>query len=246
MKIELTATDEDGRYWVRNRTEIAQVLRGVMHGRELVTVYFGADNQFMLTTLLDIDPVRDRLCFDLGPDATLNQQLARAGQATLASVQDHVRIQFDTSRITLVRGDHQEWFETNFPAALFKLQRREYYRLVAPAANPLRCLVPATQEAPLETRIIDISLGGVGIISYGADSGLRAGDVYPGCRIQIPDSGLIVAGLQIRSIFEVTLKNGLQTFRAGCQFTDITTQQQAVIQRYILQVERERRARGVA
>jgi c-di-GMP-binding flagellar brake protein YcgR len=246
MKIELTATDEDSRYWLRSKPEVAQVLRGVMHGRELVTAYFGLDDQFMLTTLLEVDPRRDVLRFDLGPDAALNQRMARTGQATFTTALDHVRVQFDTPRIAIVRYEGREAFETGFPEALFKLQRREYYRLVAPAANPLRCLVPAATDNALEARIIDISLGGVGIISYGADAALRVGDLYQGCRIQIPDAGTIMATLQMRSIFDVTLKNGLHSFRAGCQFMDISTQQQAVIQRYILQVERERRARGVA
>jgi c-di-GMP-binding flagellar brake protein YcgR len=43
--------------------------------------------------------------------------------------------------------------------------------------------------------------------------------------------------------FEITLKNGRLTHRAGCRFIDLPPSVETAIQRYIIQVDRERRAR---
>jgi len=57
-----------------------------------------------------------------------------------------------------------------------------------------------------------------------------------------PEIGNIVATMEIRNVFEVTLRNGLKSKRAGCQFINLSANMQSMIQRYIIKVERERRA----
>jgi len=47
----------------------------------------------------------------------------------------------------------------------------------------------------------------------------------------------------VRTTFDVTLKNGRLTHRAGCEFIDLPPSIETAIQRYIIQVERERRNR---
>ena len=46
--------------------------------------------------------------------------------------------------------------------------------------------------------------------------------------------------LSIQSTWEVTMKNGLKSLRAGCQFVDMRASTEALIQRYIIKLERER------
>ena len=58
----------------------------------------------------------------------------------------------------------------------------------------------------------------------------------------MPDIGTIVTTLQIRNAFEVTLKSGAHTWRAGCMFINLPGPMQSMIQRYIIKLERERRA----
>jgi len=45
--------------------------------------------------------------------------------------------------------------------------------------------------------------------------------------------------------FEITLKNGRHTHRAGCQFIDLPASVETEIQRYIIRVDRERRTRYI-
>lgn len=55
--------------------------------------------------------------------------------------------------------------------------------------------------------------------------------------------GILIATLQVRSVFEVTLRTGAQVTRAGCQFLNLPGPMLTLVQRYIIKVERERKAR---
>lgn len=47
----------------------------------------------------------------------------------------------------------------------------------------------------------------------------------------------------MRNLFRVTNRDGSVTLRAGCEFTQLSGNMAATIQRYILKIERERNAR---
>ena len=68
-----------------------------------------------------------------------------------------------------------------------------------------------------------------------------SGDVYHGCRLTMPDGGSFLVSLSVRSTYDVTLKNGVLSHRAGCQFINLPASIESEIQRYIFQLERNRR-----
>jgi c-di-GMP-binding flagellar brake protein YcgR len=47
----------------------------------------------------------------------------------------------------------------------------------------------------------------------------------------------------VRNSFPVTLRNGSVIKRTGCAFLNLPSGQQAMIQRYIIRLERDRRAK---
>jgi c-di-GMP-binding flagellar brake protein YcgR len=47
----------------------------------------------------------------------------------------------------------------------------------------------------------------------------------------------------VRNSFPVTLRSGAVIKRTGCAFLDLPSSQQAMIQRYIIRLERDRRAK---
>jgi c-di-GMP-binding flagellar brake protein YcgR len=44
-------------------------------------------------------------------------------------------------------------------------------------------------------------------------------------------------------VFEITLRSGARIKRAGCEFVKLPGQMSTLVQRYIIKVERERKAR---
>jgi hypothetical protein len=66
---------------------------------------------------------------------------------------------------------------------------------------------------------------------------------FPNCRIDLPEVGMLAARLEVRTLFELTLPSGVQVHRAGCQFVDLPGSMLTLVQRYVIKIERQRKAR---
>ncbi len=242
MKIELISTEDRGRYLVSHAAEIERILREVMDGKNIVALYGENSKQFLLSTLVAIEPGQGGLLFEQGVDAAMNAVLLSSKECTFASTHDQLHIQFSSNAIEAAKLGAEAVFRVPMPRELLRLQRREYYRLVTSVVNPVKCLIN-TSAGLMESVVVDISIGGVGVLSYPEVGSLKAGETYHGCRITLPGLGEFAIGLNVCTTFEITLKNGRLTHRAGCQFIDLPASVETAIQRYIIQVDRERRAR---
>ncbi len=232
---------EYARYLLHARQEIVQVLRGVMKAPEMVTAYFDHGARFFLTSVIAVQPGDDALYFDYGADMEANRRALQATRLVFVTSQDRVKVQFATGPLAEVQYNGRPAFRTRLPDVLLKLQRREYYRLVTPIRSPLTCVLPVPGGA-LEAMVTDISVGGVGLTGLPPAAALAVGERHPGCRIVLPDEGVILTAIEVRSLQDVTLRSGAVVKRAGCRFLDIPPSQQAMIQRYIIRVDRERLA----
>jgi c-di-GMP-binding flagellar brake protein YcgR len=244
MKIELLSSEDSSRYLVRHATEIERVLRNVMEGKSIVAAYGENGRDFLLTSIIAVEPRHNAVYLGYGPDEKLNTQLLAAQNATFATTHDQVRVQFSASRVEKVMYGQGPAFRVGFPAEMLRLQRREYYRLVTSVVNPVKCMINS-EHGMLEALVVDISIGGVGILAYQDDSVLEAGSVYHGCRIALSGTGEFALSLSVCTTFEITLKNGRLTHRAGCKFIDLPPSVETEIQRYIIRVDRERRTRYI-
>jgi c-di-GMP-binding flagellar brake protein YcgR len=242
MKIELITTEDRDRYLVSHSAEIERILREVMDDKNIVALYGDTSKQFLLSTLVAIEPDKGYLLFEQGVDASMNSQLLASKECTFATTHDQVHIQFSSAGVTAAKLGQEAVFRVPIPREILRLQRREYYRLVTSVINPVKCLIN-TGAGLMESVVVDISIGGVGVLAYPELGRLKAGEVYHGCRITLPGMGEFAVGLSVCTTFEVTLKNGRLTHRAGCRFIDLPPSVETAIQRYIIQVDRERRAR---
>lgn len=230
------------RYLMHSRPEIAQVLRALGRQTELVTAYFNHGQEFFLTSIVDVDPNQGRLIVDCGTDEAVNARAAAAGKVLFVTSQDRVKVQFAVVRLERVKFQGKPAFRAPFPTELLKLQRREYYRLSMPMGSPVMCIIPEAGNGRREVTVSDISVGGVGLSGFPMAQPLEIGQQFANCRIALPEEGTIASSLEVRNIQELTLRNGSQVKRAGCQFIDLPPAHQAMIQRYIIRIDRERRA----
>lgn len=228
-------------YLLHSRQEIVQVLRGVMKATELVTAYFDHGARFFITSIVAIQPESDALFLDCGVDTEINRRALEASRMVFVTSQDRVKVQFATGPMQQVDFGGRPAFRTHLPDVLLKLQRREYYRLVTPVRSPLMCVVP-TPAGRVEAVVTDISVGGVGLRGLPEGGAFGVGQRYPGCRIVLPDEGTLLAAIEVRSLQDLVQRSGAVVKRAGCRFVDISASQQAIIQRYIIRVDRERLA----
>jgi c-di-GMP-binding flagellar brake protein YcgR len=243
MALPVDSADES-RFRVESDVEIAYILRGLMKSGALVTAYFNAGRDFVVTAVLSVEPERGFVILDSGANRELNDRLLRNGEINVVSSQDGVRVQFASRRVEAVNFEGRLAFRIPIPESVVKLQRREFYRLATPLINPIKCELPGAQGQRVEMPIFDISLGGVCLAGERAGGPLEPGTLLDDCRIALPEAGVVQVSMCVRNSYLVTLKNGATSRRTGCEFVKLSAQQEAMLQRYIIRLERERRVKA--
>jgi c-di-GMP-binding flagellar brake protein YcgR len=241
---DLLDTRDYEKYVVRGKREILAILRQLQASVSLITAFFDEGKEMLLTSLLGADD--DRAVIDFGADHETNRKALNADRIFCVASHEKVRIQFELGRLTEIDYDGGPAFSAPLPRSILRLQRRDFFRLSMPIARPLKCLIPKADadgnSETVEASIVDISGGGLALTvpeSLKCERDMEFAD----CRIDLPEVGTIVMTLRARNVFEVELRNGLRVTRAGCAFVNPHGAMLALIQRYIMKVERERKAR---
>jgi flagellar brake protein len=242
MKIELITPEDRGRYLVSHANEIERILREVMDNKTIVSLYGENATQFLRSTLVEVEPKQGFLLFEQGIDMAMNAALLGSKECTFTSTHEHVHIQFSSQQMMSDKHGQEAVFRVPMPVEILRMQRREYYRLETSVMNPVKCLINIPGGL-LNTMVVDISICGVGVLAYPEEGVLKIGETFHGCRITLPGIGEFAIGLSVCTTFEIILKNGRRAHRVGCSFIDLPPSVETAIQRYIIQVDRERRAR---
>jgi c-di-GMP-binding flagellar brake protein YcgR len=237
----LTPSNDDSRFLLHNRLDILRILRGLSSRNEMVSAFFNNGKELLLTSIIEVDAEDNSLILDYGSNEDINRRILASDRIIFVSLLDSVKIQFVANHIELAAFEGGNAFRVAFPDQVLQLQRREYYRLPTPIINPIKCLVPLEDGKSVEVPLSDIGAGGIGIIiGPDAEAVLKAGESFPGCRINLPGVGMLEVTLRIQSTFEVPLKNGNKGLRAGCRFEGLRPAMESLIQRYIIKLERDR------
>ena len=242
-KFELLQADDYSQYLLREPREVAFVLRQLAARRSMVTAHFGERNEFLLTTVIEVAADNKSLLLDLGREETLIANALASGQLLCVTQIDKVKVQFPLERLQRVTHEGFPALRAPLPGVLLRLQRREYYRLSAPASDTLSCQIPLADDRRITARVIDISGGGIAVLAPPDDTLLQPDMSFRNCQLVLPEFGPITATVHVRSLFRMTQRNGQDMLRAGCQFEDLSAPMAHAIQRYILRIEQDRAGR---
>ena len=247
LKFELMQADNYGKYLLHSRTEIQFLLRALQEKGALITVYFNQGIDFLLTSIVSVAADGSRMILDYGSSEEMNRRALVSDRLICITSHDKVKVQFILRGLEKVQFQGREAFRARLPDTVLRLQRREYYRLTTPVAKPLKCFIPVPQpdggHTVIETNVMDISGGGVAVMAPPHSIDFDVDATFDNCRLELPEVGTITATLRVRNLFEITLRNGTRSKRYGCQFVDLPGAMVNLIQRYIIKVERERKAR---
>jgi c-di-GMP-binding flagellar brake protein YcgR len=227
---------------VHSRLEIVNLLREVADAQSPVTISFDQDGEFVVTSLLAVNPDSEELIYDLGADAAVNQRLLRSAHMTVVTFVDNIRLQFAAQCVEATMHEHVPALRIGLPDSLLRLQRRDAFRLRTPAANPLFASVAVTSNPRqrVQLRVLDLSCGGLALQAAEGEIALKAGTILKDCCIELPDVGVLTATLKVRNVAVQEDAAGKKTLRCGCQFSGLPPAMMSAVQRYISKVERER------
>ena len=229
------------RFLIHSPAEIARVLRRLMQQRALISAHIDGGRTLLTTAVVLVDAQRDLVALDQSHDPLINQRVMAASKLFCVSKLETVEVKFTLSGISDARLQGEPVFRTHLPPTIFYPQQREYFRLSLPRTAPLHCKVLVEEGCWIDLRVVDISVGGLGVVDYAGDAPLRSGVIYPQCRVALPGMGEVIFDLEVRSVFEVTMQRGDPVKRAGCAFHNLSHAHAALVQRYINQQQVELR-----
>jgi len=246
--IELEQIDDYSSYLLHSPAEILSVLRSLIQKGALITVYFDQGQSFILTSLIALNPEKGEIVLDLGSNEEMNRRALLTNKLIFTTQIDKVKIQFSLQKLTQTQHEGRAAFRGAMPEALLRLQRREYFRLSTPIANPILLNMTVARgdgsKMSVDLPLLDISGGGIGVMTTPAQASLfQRGDQLDDWRINLPNEGLLSVRLCVRNAFDVTTRTGLRHVRVGCEFVNLPSLRLTMVQRYITRIERERKAK---
>lgn len=237
-----------GPYQVHSRREIISLLRNIGERNQLVRMIIKGGTESIMTSILKVDEANNTVIIDCAPGQLQNQRILQSDNLSFETLLEHIRILFFVTHVDSCVYENLPAFCFTVPASLIRLQRREFYRVLTPVTNPVRCTIQVPHELEEGSTTVVVTLqnvsgGGIGIVDEKKQLDNTIGRIYKDCRIDLP-GGAVVATLQIRNSYEVTLTNGKSIRRLGCLFIDLPKPMMAAVQRYITKLERELNAKA--
>jgi len=253
LTIESISDADEKECRISSAKQIESILRNIAETGANVALYYNPKREFIMTTVLDID--EDGLWVEPGHTSTENHHITESRKITLVSSHNQVKVQCVVNAASKVTYDGQPALFLPLPESLFRLQRREYFRLSLPQSEHLRCLINIAKPkggnlpddvTPLETTVVDVEVqaadisgGGIGLICMEGEFDFVPGETYNDCQIDLPDIGTIHVSITIKNIIPLSKsRSGKILQRAGCEFTDIDGQTSGKLQRFITDKQR--------
>ena len=241
LKIEILSSDKDDQYRITSAREIQLVLQKIAKANSRIALYYSESNDFILTTLLGVDATG--LWLEQSQKTDVNTRLLQSDKLIFVSSHFQVKVQFVSDQATAATCQGQPAFFLKFPQSIFRLQRREYYRLTTPVAAPLLCVIPNNQVAKHhlhEVTIMDISGGGVGLTCTEQDAVLVPGHIYENCKIDLPEVGELSGTIEVKNLVLLSTPAGKTVRRAGCEFKNLDGTSTTLLQRYVTDMQRNK------
>lgn len=239
MTSALSDDEIEKRFYVSSRMEILSLLNDLIHRRETVSVNFNGGREFILTTLLEARP--DALVFDVGSDHRANARLAQAKGSVFVARPEGVRVQFAGRQASRFSWGGSDAFRIPLPEKAVRMQRRESYRIPMPIANPLTLSFFA--ESNPERMILpihDLSVGGMGLTVKGMNWA-EAGQTLTQAHFRLPHREAVECAGIVRHLTQLSEGRHGPSLRLGFSFSDLPRAIEVAIQRYIIEIEHERR-----
>jgi c-di-GMP-binding flagellar brake protein YcgR len=239
LKIELFSSDEENEYLVTNPKEIASILHTIAQRKSRVAMYYNEGISMVLTMILAVD--ENGVWVDAASNPQDNRLIERSKRIIFVSTHNQAKVQFVANDVVLGTYEDAPAFSLALPGKLLRLQRRDYFRLVTPESNALKCIIrPIPDQASIqhEVTVMDISIGGVALVCEASGIELQPGMVYEHCQIELPEVGRVEAAIEVKNSFEITDRSGKVKRRAGCVFVKPDGKTTMLLQRYVAQMQK--------
>lgn len=194
------------------------------------------------TVICAIEPSHNLLALEMPSDRSRVQALLNSGEVEAVAYLDAIKLQFELEGLLSVQDVSGAVLRAQIPPHLFRFQRRQAYRVQPVGANPPRAVFrhPAMPDMLLRLRVVDLSMGGLGLQLPPEMPDIEPGISISGVQIELDRDTLIEAQLRLQHVISVDADEP-QPSHIGCAFTSLSTDAARALQLYIDQTQKRRR-----
>ena len=223
---------------VRSQLEVARILHAILGTQAPLVAYMESVEHLFVSRLRHVDPECRFIALDYSGDKAANAAVLAAPKVVLSSNNEGAHIEFAAAEPSETVIEQVLAIKFAFPEFLVVQQRRAQRRIRVVPEVPLRCLADTRGITPFDARIIDLSRGGFGAMTYDSSIHLNPGTILKGCKIVHPRGTIADVDIEIRYTVNVTLPDGSPARRSGCAFIGAPIEIEDLIKVFILDLER--------
>ncbi len=228
------------RYLVHSRMAIVALLNELKDEHTLITVYFNAGREFIVTTLLRINPDYEELIFDSSGSSKTNDRLLASSRVIFVATLHGIKIQFPAINAEETMYRKRPALRVRLPTELMRLQRRDYYRVKVPGNLHAVCLLPGPVKGQsIQAPLIDLGVGGVSLKLQDQDIDLHQGRVIDRCQLMLPEMDPMTVRLDVRYTLPMR-EIAKPHVRAGMRFANTDNNDKKLLQLLVSRLDRER------
>ncbi len=224
--------------------EIGNVLRQLMKRKDFLTVECSNRPHRIVTRILDVDQNAGFFIYDGSSEQIYNRSLLESDENYFSATQDGVRVQFVSGRPEPHEFEGAFAFRAPLPASLYRMQRREFFRVGTPLMDIYRCTASLPDRGQVAFDIYDLSFNGVGLRSKDPTLGaLLIGTELSKAVLDCRKMGKLETDLKITYLHNIRGHND-PIYHFGCRFERFPKSKEADLQRMITYLELARRGRS--
>ncbi len=240
---------------ITSRIECLAILEKLRADGSLLSVCSLDDpSEVIVTQLLSIDAKSGRMAFELSRVDAHTDFIARHRKAIVVAIEEKIKLQFIVTEIELGQDDKTPLLLADFPESIYRIQRREAFRVRPLATHPATCLMPmqthrhvlqdnqsGSAAPPLfDALVLDVSVGGLSLELLDSNKDFELGDILEDCFLHLPGQTAFRCTLKLCYIGAPHLKT--RSYRIGAHFEELSSESERAIQRYVNAVEISRKS----
>jgi len=225
---------------ITSPTEIASLMIRLEAERCLLSLS-GPQGDVFTTLLQEVDPTHRRLQLSAEDSNDRLDAMLEQGEVTAVAYLDRIKLQFDLDGLHAVRGERGRQLRAAWPEVLFRFQRRDTFRVqpLGQKAPMIHFRHPERSGLELHLRVLDLSLGGLGVFLPDGVPPLPTGVKISPCRLDLDDQTSLTVEMVIHHVTSIHPQT--QGSKLGCELLHVERIDRALGD-YINQTQKRRAA----
>ena len=220
--------------------EIASMLRQLCDGCVQVNLN-ASDGSVVCATVWAMDADRASLGFNVDPSDPALQGMLECQEVVVVAYLESVKLQFDIHDLVLVHSTRATVLNCAYPRELFRVQRRNAYRVRPLIRHSPVARVRHTDIADMQLalRVLDVSIGGCALFLPDDVPPMQVGAVMNQVAIELDVDTRFYVNLRLQHV--TSLNNDAKGVRLGCEFVRADPSMLRSLQRFIDQTQKRAR-----